>query len=251
MDWAPEAQRPRIDDSEPPDDAARPSTNRAGQVTRRTALKVIATAAAAAPAIGCGSPDLQGDPDGGTVDPGPLPDSNPLATGAPADPDLIAPSVPWEMKLSDAEMVTVRSLADIIIPADGRSPAASEVGAHDFVNEHVSAPYPANERDLVLVRGGLVWLDTESGARFGGAPFHELPVDRQRQICDDICYLADAAPEHRAAARFFDKMRDLVSTAFWTTEAGMQDLGYVGNVALPEFTGPPPEVLQRLGLDDA
>ena len=28
----------------------------------------------------------------------------------------------------------------------------------------------------------------------------------------------------------------------------MKDVGYVGNVALEKFEGPPPEVLQKLGL---
>jgi hypothetical protein len=28
----------------------------------------------------------------------------------------------------------------------------------------------------------------------------------------------------------------------------MRDLQYVGNVALPKFAGPPPEVLKHLGL---
>ena len=29
----------------------------------------------------------------------------------------------------------------------------------------------------------------------------------------------------------------------------MRDLGYVGNIPLPSFDGPPPEVLERLGLE--
>jgi hypothetical protein len=28
----------------------------------------------------------------------------------------------------------------------------------------------------------------------------------------------------------------------------MKDIGYTGNVPLPEFAGPPPEVLAKLGL---
>ena len=40
----------------------------------------------------------------------------------------------------------------------------------------------------------------------------------------------------------------MCSTGFWTTEEGMRDLGYMGNVPLPSWDGPPPEVLERLGL---
>ncbi|MCG8469161.1 MAG: gluconate 2-dehydrogenase subunit 3 family protein, partial [Gemmatimonadetes bacterium] len=65
---------------------------------------------------------------------------------------------------------------------------------------------------------------------------------------DDICYAPNAAPGYEAAARFFDKVRDLTSTAFWTTEEGMADLGFVGNRPMATFEGPPREVLERLGL---
>jgi hypothetical protein len=36
---------------------------------------------------------------------------------------------------------------------------------------------------------------------------------------------------------------------FYTTPEGMRDLGYVGNVALARFDGPPPEVLRKVGLE--
>ena len=95
----------------------------------------------------------------------------------------------------------------------------------------------------------LVWIDNESRRRFGeGQRFATLTPDQQRQICDDICYLPEAAPEFRAAARFFDKMRDLASTGFWTTQEGMDDLQYIGNVPLQEWNLPPREVLEQLGL---
>jgi hypothetical protein len=61
--------------------------------------------------------------------------------------------------------------------------------------------------------------------------------------------LPDAAPGFEAAARFFDKVRDLTSTAFWTTDDGMRDLQYVGNVPLPRWDPPPPEVLRHIGLE--
>jgi hypothetical protein len=49
-------------------------------------------------------------------------------------------------------------------------------------------------------------------------------------------------------ARFFDMVRDLTATGFYTTVEGMRDIGYVGNTPLDRFDGPPPEVLRRLGL---
>jgi hypothetical protein len=69
-----------------------------------------------------------------------------------------------------------------------------------------------------------------------------------KAICDDICYAPKAKPEFKQAASFFSKMRDLTAGGFYSTPEGWKDLGYIGNVPLAEFLGPPPEVLKHLGL---
>ena len=138
----------------------------------------------------------------------------------------------------------------MIIPADERSQSASQLGAHDFIDEWVSAPYEANQSDKIILREGLVWLDSEAARRFGeGMRFRELTPDQRIAICDEICYLPNTRSELEAAALFFDKVRDLTSTAFWTTPEGMEDLQYVGNVPLPRWDPPPPEVLRHIGLE--
>jgi len=211
------------------------------RMDRRTAVKLI-TAAAAAPAVlgacGTGATDSAASRSRS---------GNPLAAGTPSDPNLLEPVVPWDLTLSEDELATLASLCDTIIPADDRSPAASAVGAHEFIDEWVSAPYDAMREDGVLVRGGLVWLDEESERRFG-ARFRELSGESRTEICDDICYAPDAAPEFQAAARFFDKVRDLTATAFYTTRVGLDDLGYVGNVPLASWDPPPEAALRHAGL---
>ena len=229
------------------DDATGPTS-----LDRRTALKVIAASAALAGAPAC-APDT--GPAGSETDDAhtrlsgfdPVPPSNPLAAGTPTDPDLLAPVVTWEPQLNEAEMETVTALCDLIIPADERSPAASAVGVPDYVNEYVSAPYPGQQEDLVLVRGGLAWLNRTGQDRFG-APFAALSPDQQQTICDPLRYEPDAPDDLKVQARFFDRFRDITSTGFWTTDEGMRDLGYMGNVPLPSFDGPPPQVLNALGL---
>jgi gluconate 2-dehydrogenase gamma chain len=211
------------------------------RVDRRTALKVIAAAAA--------MPTVLAACERGETDPAaPLsPSRNPLAAGTPTDPDLLAGVVPWDRSLTQDELDTLAVLCDLIIPADDRSPAATALGAHDFIDEWVSAPYEGMKRDKVLVRGGIVWLDGEANRRFGGR-FRDLTEARMIEICDDICYGPEAAPEFQAASRFFDKVRDLTATAFYTTKEGMDDVGYVGNVPLSRWDPPPPEALRHVGL---
>jgi Gluconate 2-dehydrogenase subunit 3 len=215
------------------------------RMTRRLALKVIA-AAAASPAVFTGC-----DSTGGTVRTTPggrAQTSNPRAAGTSTDPDMVAPIVPWELTLTQDELQTLASLCDVIIPADDHSPAASMVGAHDFIDEWVSAPYEGMRRDGVLIRGGIVWLDGESNRRFS-ARFSDLTLDQKHAICDDISYAETAAPEFKSAARFFDKIRRLTATAFYTTQEGMDDIGYVGNVPLGQWDLPPAAALRHVGLE--
>ncbi len=226
--------------------------DRAGAISRRGALKVIAAGTALGAVSSC-TPD--GDAARSTESAhealsgfDPLPPRNPLAAGTAADPDLLAPVVPWEMVLTDDEMGLVAALSDIIIPADERSPAASAVGVPGYVNEFVSAP--GHEEALARLRGGLAWLNRQARERFGATEFPALTEAQIHEICDEIRFEPDTAPELKPRARFFDEFRDMVSTGFWTTDEGMRDLGYVGNIPLPRFDGPPPEVLERLGLEE-
>jgi hypothetical protein len=94
---------------------------------------------------------------------------------------------------------------------------------------------------------GLAWIEDESQRRFGKA-FAALAAGQRRAICDDICNAASAKPSFKEAAAFFDVYRDLCASAYYATPAGWQAIGYVGNVALPQFDGPPPEVLAKLGV---
>lgn len=174
----------------------------------------------------------------------------PAGKGYGTDPDLqkiYKPGDLWPLTFTDAQRKTAAALCDTIIPQDGRGPAASTVYTHDFIDEWISAPYPGHSDDRTLIVDGLKWITDEAQKRFG-ANFEDL-VSRQRSaICDDICYVAEAKPEFRKGAQFFKRFRDLTAGGYYTTPEGMKDIGYVGNVPLQTFDGPPPEVLKQLGL---
>ncbi len=225
--------------------SAKEGPAREGGIGRRTALKVIAAGAAGAAAAGC---DLQPakSPHEELSGFAPLPRGNPLAKGTLTDPDLLNPVTPWSGVLGEEELRQVGALADLVIPKDDRSPAASAVGVVEYVNEFVSAP--AHAEQLTRLRAGLAWLNREASRRFAAENFAELGQAESAEILDEICFEPDAAPERKEQARFFDAFRDMVATGFWTTEEGMKDLGYVGNVPLPSFDGPPRSVLEQLGL---
>lgn len=154
----------------------------------------------------------------------------------------------WPLTLTPAQRRTVAALCDVIIPADGKSPSASAVGVHDFIDEWISAPYPAQAADRTLILEGLEWIEAESQRRFGLA-FVNTIARQKTMLCDDICHEPDAKAEFKQAAKFFAKLRDLTAAGFYTTPQGMKDIGYVGNVPLATFDGPPAELIKRLGLD--
>lgn len=230
----------------PTDDSAQPSASTA--IGRRDALKAAAATAVTA-TIGVSSTP---QPAGATQPPARRPAARralPVVgpRGTPTDPDLLSATANWPRLLGARELATLGALCDLIIPADATSPSASAVGVPAYINEHVSAPYDWAEQALVRVRGGLVWLDTESGRRFG-RPFVRLTAAERTQIADDISYYPEAKPEFKAGARFFGEIRSLTQTAFYTTDAGMKDVGYIGNIALPTWEPPPKAVLDKLGL---
>lgn len=172
------------------------------------------------------------------------------AQGYGTDPNLLTvyhPGDLWPLTLTAAQRKLAGTVADLIIPADERSPSASAVGVVEFIDEWVSAPYPRNQRDRGIVLYGFEWLDAEAARRFGRA-FTELGAGEQRAICDEICDESRAASASRDAARFFALYRDLTAGGFYSTPVGRKDLGYIGNVPQARFDGPPPELLRKLNL---
>jgi len=154
----------------------------------------------------------------------------------------------WPLTFTPEQHRTVAALCDVIIPADEKSPSASQLNVPDFIDEWVSAPYPRQQADRTVILDGLGWLETESKQRFQ-KPFEELTEQQKHSICDDICYIAKAQPSRQEAARFFAIFRNLTASGFYTTPDGMKDVQYVGNVPLLKFDGPPAEVLAYLKLD--
>lgn len=150
--------------------------------------------------------------------------------------------------MTPAQKAAATALADVILPADDLGPAASTLRVPDFIDEWVSAPYPHQIHDKGIVIPGLDWLDAESNKRFN-ALFVALKPEQKTAICDDICYTQTAKPEFKKAAQFFSKFRSIAAAAYYATPEGWKAIGYVGNVPMVTFDGPPPEVLIQLGVE--
>lgn len=197
------------------------------KIDRRTALTWIGVVGAAT-AVGAGVV-VYGPKIGGKA---------PEAKGYGTDPNLVTPpAAPWPRLLSEEELQTAAILADFILPASGAAPAASALGVPDFIDEWVSAPYPDQVKDREPIRKGLKAL---------GKKVLKADAAARKTAMSELQSGKDA---------FFKRYRELVIGAYYTTEAGFKDIGYIGNVARASDPGPSPEVmahlereLQKLGL---
>ena len=142
------------------------------------------------------------------------------------------------------EMATITILVDIIIPKDKVSGSATDAKVPEFI-EYIVKDMPNHQLPM---RGGLKWLDMQSLTRFS-QPFIKLSNTQQINIVDDIAFPKKAKPEMSVGVAFFSRLRSLTASGFYTTEMGINDIGYVGNVA-NQWDGVPAEALKQYGLEN-
>lgn len=140
------------------------------------------------------------------------------------------------------EMATITVLGDIIIPKDDISGSASEAGVPEFI-EFIVKDMPEHQTPL---RGGLRWLDVQCLNRYEKA-FKDCSKEQQIEMVDMIAYPKKAKPEMQPGVVFFNRMRDLTVTGFYTSSIGVKDLGYAGNKP-NQWNGVPDDVLKQYKL---
>lgn len=149
-----------------------------------------------------------------------------------------------EVFFTKHEMATITVLADIIIPKDNISGSASDAKVPEFIEFIVK---DISDHQLPM-RGGLKWLDLHCFNRYEKS-FIDASPKEQISIIDEIAYPKKAKPEMQAGVAFFNRMRSLTASGFYTTEMGVKDIGYVGNVA-NEWPGIPTDVLKQYGMEN-
>jgi gluconate 2-dehydrogenase gamma chain len=147
-----------------------------------------------------------------------------------------------EQFFSKEELATITLLADIIIPADEVSGSASQAGVPAFI-EFIVKDMPEHQTPM---RGGLRWLDLQCAKRFDNA-FKDCTQQQQMEIVDDIAWPEKAKPEMAQGVAFFNLMRNLTATGFYTSEMGVKDIGYIGN-APNQWNGIPEDVQKQYGF---
>lgn len=161
------------------------------------------------------------------------------SSGYGTDPSLMTPVATWPRILTDSQRALFAALCDIVLPAASSHPSASQVGVHDFIDEWVSAPYPAMQRDCQLLMAGAAELDRRMQARYA-TRFAIASQTRQREIFESLF------GEDTALRNFPARVVNLIAGGYYTTAAGYADMGYVGNRALSVFPAPADDVVQQI-----
>lgn len=140
---------------------------------------------------------------------------------------------------TEDEMATIAILSDIIIPADEVSGSATDAKVPDFI-EFIVKDMPNHQ---VPLRGGLRWLDMQCLTRYNKS-FKDCNTSQQIEMVDEIAYPNKAKPGMEQGVSFFNKLRDLVASGFYTSEIGVKDIGYAGNKP-NQWNGVPEDVLKQ------
>jgi len=140
------------------------------------------------------------------------------------------------------EIKTIAVLVDIIIPKDDVSGSATDAKVPEFI-EFIVKDVP---RHQVPLRGGLKWLDIHCLKKFNNS-FVDCTSAQQIEMVDEIAFPEKAKAEMQQGVAFFNLMRDLTATGFFTSKMGIEDLGYVGNKP-NQWDGVPQDVLDQYGV---
>lgn len=205
---------------------------------RRKSLKLIVTGAVAVPAVlaGCNTNDKKVDTAAKATEPVFNLDRN--SDEVKNEKELLA----MDKFFTDHEMATITILADIIIPKDEISGSASEAKVPAFI-EFIVKDMPQHQTPM---KGGLRWLDMQCLKKYEKS-FKDCNQSQQMEMIDAIAWPQKAKPEMSQGVKFFNLLRNLTATGFYTSSIGVKDLGYMGNVP-NQWNGVPDDVLKQYNI---
>jgi Gluconate 2-dehydrogenase subunit 3 len=162
--------------------------------------------------------------------------------GRTADEIAIDQKLMAETFFSEKEHKMVSLISDIIIPKDDISGSATDARVPDFI-EFMMKDSPNFQLPM---RGGLMWLENLSMATFD-ISFLDITAEQRIILIDKIAWPDTADADMQYGVKFFNLMRNLTCTGFFTSQIGVKDIGYVGNRP-NQWDGVPAEVLQKYDL---
>jgi gluconate 2-dehydrogenase gamma chain len=132
--------------------------------------------------------------------------------------------------LTAHEYATMESLSEWIVPG------ARAAGTTKFIDFLCNATDEMKD----IFTGGLGWLDDAMRRRTDGKDFIGASQDQQKAMLDLIAFRESArtSPDLGPGIHFFSWARRLVVDAYYTSPAGIKEVGYIGNSAMAKFSVP-------------
>lgn len=122
---------------------------------------------------------------------------------------------------------TLKKLAEIIVPG------ATDAGAAEYIDFLSS-----RNGDLAAIfNGGFGWVDDYMQKKYG-ADFLSAKPAEQTELLDKLAYKANHTPETAGGLQFWTWTRNMVVDAYYTSPAGVKDVGFMGNGVRSEFSVP-------------
>ena len=149
-----------------------------------------------------------------------------------------------EKFFTNQELFTLDKICNLILPPNefGSIRDAEVVQLIEFMAKDI----PTYKEPL---RNGLIWIDNESKKRFNNL-FVDCEIIQQENIFDEIAYYDPnkSISEYSEPVQWFNLVRNLTMTGYFTSEVGINELGYKGNI--PNiWDGVPQDVLDQYGLE--
>lgn len=129
--------------------------------------------------------------------------------------------------LTAREFSSLEMLCELIVPGAAKGQAAAFIDLLSSQNRELAAIYT----------GGLAWLDDTMEYRVKTTFLAARPADRA-VLLDQIAYRRNSTRDLAAGIRFFEWARRMTVDAYYTSAAGVEELGYLGNKGMTEFKVP-------------
>ncbi len=142
--------------------------------------------------------------------------------------------------LTAHEYESLTALCELIVPGASKGSAAAFIDLLSSQNPEMAAIYT----------GGLAWLD-EAMKRQYSADFLAAKASEKTAMLDRIAYKKNETSDLAAGIRFFAWARRMTVDAYYTSAAGIAEVGYKGNVGMTEFKVPQEAIdyaVKRSGL---
>ena len=135
--------------------------------------------------------------------------------------------------LTPAQLVTVATLAELIIPTTD-TPGARAALVDRFVDQVMSNARPADKERFVT---GLTWIDTRSTTLYGKA-FTGATPEQQTELLTKLAAPDGQTADDQPGVPFFTALKNLTISGYYSTKIGLeQELGDTGQLFSAKFEG--------------